>query len=329
MELKNGHHSYLELIIACTIFGSSGVFLKHIHGMEVSSIIFYRLLFGFSLLVVYLLVKRRYDVFRLDKKKRYMLLIGVFNVITAYSYFRSIGYVGLSTAVLLLYTAPVYVALLSPIFLREKITRRGLMSLSLSLLGIMLVVTPVGGLFGGGTNLLPGVLFGLISGLSYSGTIMTVSYLKTDYSGMSQLFWSALISLLILLPFGSRVPGEVLELNLPVLIMFGIVTTAFASLLYLNSAAKIPAQTVSVLALLEPVSGIILGSIFLHEPIFIKTMQGCVLIIMGALIMVWDTRAMPIQLYGMKDPFVSFQAAMRVRILSIPRIILMWLSGKY
>jgi drug/metabolite transporter (DMT)-like permease len=156
---------------------------------------------------------------------------------------------------------------------------------------------------------------------------MTVSYLKTDYSGMSQLFWSALISLLILLPFGSRVPGEILELNLPVLIMFGIVTTAFASLLYLNSAAKIPTQTVSVLALLEPVSGIILGSLFLHEPIFIKTMQGCVLIIMGALIMVWDTRTMPI--YGMKGPFVSFQAAMRLRILSIPRIILMWLSGKY
>lgn len=328
MELKNGRHSYIELIIACTIFGSSGVFLKHIQGMEVSSIIFYRLLFGFSLLLVYLLVTKRYDVFRLDKKKRYMFLIGVFNVITAYSYFRSIGYVGLSTAVLLLYTAPVYVTLLSPVFLREKITRRGLMSLFLSLIGIMLVVMPVDGFFGSGNHLLMGLLFGFISGLSYSGTIMTVSYLKTDYSGTSQLFWSALISLLILLPFGSKVPGEILEVNLLSLIIFGIVTTAFASLLYLNSAAKIPAQTVSVLALLEPVSGIIFGSLFLHEPIIMKTVQGCLLILIGASIMVLDIRSMPMQLYGMRHPFMSLHAAMRVRVLDIPRIIFMWLFGK-
>ena len=75
MELKNGRQSYLELVIACTIFGSSGVFLKHIQGMETSSIIFYRLLFGFSLLVAYLLITKRYEVFRLDKKKRYILMM--------------------------------------------------------------------------------------------------------------------------------------------------------------------------------------------------------------------------------------------------------------
>ncbi len=328
MELKNGRQSYLELIIACTIFGSSGVFLKHIRGMETSSIIFYRLLFGFSLLVAYLLITKRYEVFRLDKKKRYILMIGVFNVITAYCYFRSIGYAGLSTAVLLLYTAPVYVTLLSPVLLREKITSRGFISMLVSLAGIFLVVMPVNGFFESGNQLYMGIVFGLVSGLSYSGTIMTVSHLKKDYSGTAQLFWSALISLVILLPFGSKVPGEVLAMNLPVLILFGIVTTAFASLLYLNSAAKIPAQTVSVLALLEPVSGILLGSLFLHEPIFIKTLQGCVFILLGAFILVWDTRTMPMRLYGMKDPFMSFQTAVRVRIPGIPQIILAWLFKK-
>lgn len=326
MQLKNGRYSYLELVIACTIFGSSGVFFKHVRGMGVSSVIFYRLLFGFSLLVAYLLITKKYEVFRLGKKKRYVLLIGVFNVITAYAYFSSITYAGLSTAVLLLYTAPVYVTLMSPLILGDRITRRSMMSLFLSLAGILLVVMPVGGLFGSGNHLIIGVLFGLVSGLSYSGTIMTVSYLKTDYSGTSQLFWPSFISLLILIPFGSRISGEVLEPNLPVLIVFGIVTTAFASLLYLNSAGKIPAQTVSVLALLEPVSGIIFSSLFLHEPILMRTMQGCLLILLGALILVRDDRAIYIDNVEKQVP--GFPNVASARSPYISRMTF-WLFRKY
>lgn len=326
MQLKNGRYSYIELVIACTIFGSSGVFFKHVHGMGVSSVIFYRLLFGFSLLMVYLVLTKKYEVFRLGKKKRYVLFIGVFNVITAYAYFSSITYAGLSTAVLLLYTAPVYVTLMSPLILGDRITRRSMMSLLLSLAGILMVVMPAGGLFGNGNSLVIGVLFGLVSGLSYSGTIMTVSYLKTDYSGTSQLFWSALISLLILAPFGSRISGEVLALNLPVLIVFGIVTTAFASLLYLNSAAKIPAQTVSVLALLEPVSGIIFSSLFLHEPILMRTMQGCLLILLAALILVLDKRMIYVD--KMENTVPGFPDVARDRFPYISRMS-SWLFRKY
>lgn len=170
------------------------------------------------------------------------------------------------------------------------------------------------------------MLFGLVSGLSYSGTIMTVSYLKTDYSGTSQLFWPSFISLLILIPFGSRISGEVLEPNLPVLIVFGIVTTAFASLLYLNSAGKIPAQTVSVLALLEPVSGIIFSSLFLHEPILMRTMQGCLLILLGALILVRDDRAIYIDNVEKQVP--GFPNVASARSPYISRMTF-WLFRKY
>ncbi|MEZ5336306.1 MAG: DMT family transporter [Methanolobus sp.] len=127
----------------------------------------------------------------------------------------------------------------------------------------------------------------MLSGLSYSGTIMTVSYLKDDYTGFTQLFWSTLLSLIILAPFGSKFL-EVLRMNLGTLVLFGLVTTAFASVLYLNSAAKIRAQTVSVVALLEPVSGIILGFFFLQEPIFMNTINGCVFIILGSLILLTE-----------------------------------------
>nr|WP_321499029.1 DMT family transporter [uncultured Methanolobus sp.] len=160
-------------------------------------------------------------------------------------------------------------------------------SLIISVCGILLVVLP-GNNISGNSLLFTGIVLGILSGLSYSGTIMTVSYLKDEYSGLTQLFWSTLISLLILLPFASKVPVDILVPNLPVLFLFGLITTAFASVLYLNSAAKIRAQTVSVLALLEPVSGIIFGFVFLHEPVFMNTIQGCFFILLGATILVLE-----------------------------------------
>ena len=288
ISTKSSKYSYLELIISCTVFGASGIFIKHIYNMQTTSIIFYRLVFGFILLLAYCIVAKRDDVLLLKKKKRFILLIAIFNVLTLYTYFSSIKYAGISIAVLLLYTAPVYVTLLSPLFLKEKITKRGMFSLLISITGILIVILPGSGASGYDTHFLLGLFLGVMSGISYSGTIMTVSYLKDEYSGISQLFWSTFISLLILLPFGSRVPVDIFVMNLQTLILFGLITTAFASVLYLNSASKIRAQTVSVLALLEPVSGIIFGFLFLHEPIFINTIQGCFFIILGALILLFE-----------------------------------------
>lgn len=318
ISIKSSKYSYLELIISCTIFGASGIFIKHIYDMQTSSVIFYRLIFGFILLLAYCIVTKKKKMLYLNKKKRYILLIAILNVLTLYTYFSSIKYVGISIAVLLLYTAPVYVTLLSPLFLKEKITKRGMFSLIISITGILIVILPGSNALGHDSHILIGIGLGVLSGISYSGTIMTVSYLKDEYSGITQLFWSTFISLLILLPFGSKVPADVLFMNLRTLVLFGLVTTAFASVLYLNSAAKIRAQTVSVLALLEPVSGILFGFLFLHEPIFMNTIQGCFLIIIGAFILLFEPGNLDIAHVAGSKAYIS--ATGRNKLSKIPVI---------
>ena len=316
--IKSSKYSYLELIISCTIFGASGIFIKHVYDMQTSSIVFYRLLFGFILLLAFFIATKKVNILHLGKKKHYVLLTGVFNDLTLYSYFSSIKYVGISIAVMLLYTAPVYVTLLSPLFLKEKITKRGMFSLLISISGILIVILPGSNASGHNSHVLIGIVLGVMSGLSYSGTIMTVSYLKDEYSGITQLFWSTFISLLILLPFGSKVSADVLVMNLRTLILFGMVTTAFASVLYLNSVAKIQAQTASVLALLEPVSGIFFGFLFLQEPIFINTIQGCFLVIIGAFILLYEPKNLG--LAYLAGPKTYMSAIGRNKFLKIPAI---------
>ncbi|WP_242492645.1 DMT family transporter [Methanolobus psychrotolerans] len=155
---------------------------------------------------------------------------------------------------------------------------------------------------------------------------MTVSYLKDEYSGIAQLFWSTLISLLILLPFGSKVPADIFFMNMRTLFLFGLITTAFASVLYLNSVAKIRAQTVSVLALLEPVSGIFFGFLFLHEPIFLNTIQGCFFIILGAFILIYEPGNAAIM--SLKSSGTYLSVIGKNKLLNIPSIYSSWIFKK-
>ncbi|KAF5420141.1 MAG: Permease of the drug/metabolite transporter (DMT) superfamily, partial [Candidatus Methanocomedens sp.] len=57
---------------------------------------------------------RRLSELRLGQKKQYILLLGLMQAGTMLSYFLSVKYTSVSIAALLLYTAPVYVTLLSP-----------------------------------------------------------------------------------------------------------------------------------------------------------------------------------------------------------------------
>lgn len=286
--VQENNSAYPTIITACVIFGMIGTFVKDIQNMGAGSIQFYRLFFGFAVLLPYLVAMGTFKELHLRQKKGYVLFLGVINTITAFSYFTAIKYTSIQVAVMLLYTAPVYVTLLSPFILKEKITPQGIFSLLLSISGIMLAANPasLGGELPGNSfgedMYFQGLCFGLLSGFSYSCSIMTINYLKADYSAAAQIFWSVLVSLVLLLPFGASVPGTVLLENLRVLVPFGIIATAFGSLLYLSGAVRIRAQTAAVLSLLEPVSSILFGCTLLGEPIQKNTIEGCSLILAGA-----------------------------------------------
>lgn len=282
--IQGNNKSYTAVITSCVLFGMVGIFVKGINNMETTSILFYRLLFGLGAIILYLKLIGKLNELRLGKKRNYVLLLGVLNTITLFTYFSALKYSSLAVAVLLLYTAPVYVTLLSPLILKERITLKNVFALTISISGIVLIVNPgefVGSFSGEGSYLL-GILCGLVSGLSYGCSIMTVNYLKEDYSGVAQMFWSTAVSLLLFLPFGVSVPAGVLLDNLKTLVPLGIIATALAYVLYFSGVVHIKAQTAAVLAFLEPVSCIFFGYAVLGEPIYASTIEGCAFILFGA-----------------------------------------------
>ena len=245
--------------------------------MSVGSILFSRLFFGLCMMFIYLLFSRGLGQLKLLKNRKYLLLLGFLNVTTGICYFSSIRYSGISVAVLLLYTAPIYVNLLAPPILGERNSSKSLLPLLLAIAGVLLIARPGEVLMSldTGSDFLKGLIFGLLSGLSFGITIVTVRYLRHDYTGLAQTFWMTGVGLLIMLPSALSTPSPLFLNNFSTLMLFGF-TITFAAVIYLKGISGIRAQTGSILALLEPVSGIFFDSTVLKNPLYTSTILGCV-----------------------------------------------------
>jgi drug/metabolite transporter (DMT)-like permease len=280
---ENSLKPHSEVITGSIIYGTIGVFLDNIQDMSAGSILFSRLFFGLCMIFIYLLLNRGLGQLKPEKKRRYLLLLGLLNAITGLCYFSSILYSGISVAVLLLYTAPVYVNLLAPSILGEHSNSKSLFPLLLAVGGVLLIARPGEVLMNikTGPDFQKGLIFGLLSGLSFGATILMVRYLREDYSGIAQTFWLTGISLLFMLPSALSTSSAVFVKNFDILLLFGL-TITFGAVIYLKGISELRAQTGSILALVEPVSGIFFDVTVLKNPLYISTFLGCIFILTAA-----------------------------------------------
>jgi len=288
MIAASKHH--LELLTACIIYGTVGIFMESLGNMSVGSIIFYRVLFGLSAILFYLAITGNLSQLALKKKKNYLLLLGILYVSQMFSYYSAIRYLGASSAILLLYTDPIYLTFLAPILLGEKNTEKTIFALFLGLIGVFYVTKPEGGFeqLAFGSSYLKGVIFGLLGGLFSSGVIISVRYLRNEYNGLTQLVWQSVISLVFLSPFAVSTPVDVLVENLYTLMLFGVMITGVGAVFYIRGVAGVSAITGSILTLLEPVSCIFFDYTVLGSPVHSGMLIGCFFILAAAVVISLD-----------------------------------------
>lgn len=277
-----------QVIAASVIYGFAGIFFLFIKHMAAGPVVFFQLLLGFLALVIYLGVRRKLSKIKLRGKRKYILLLGAWQAGGLLSYYMAVSFTNVSLSVLLLYTAPVYVLLVSPILLNEKVSTRNLAALMISLTGVIVVVGPEN-IFSGMSEVdsgyLLGVLMGLLSGFFYACITMTSRYLGDEYSGLEQLFLSTGVTLVILFPLMFQATSASLLENLPVLLFLGVMITSIGSILFFTGLEYVKAQNASIISLLEPVSAIFFAYLILHDPVSTSTLIGCILILASSIIM--------------------------------------------
>jgi drug/metabolite transporter (DMT)-like permease len=278
-----GKKPHLAVIAGCIFYGMNGLFIDRIHDMSIAPIIFYRLFFGLLFLCIYITARGKTSDLKLKKRKGSLLLQGVLVVACMLLYFTCLKITCVSIAILLQYTAPFYVMLASPLILNEKIRKESISALFIAIMGVFLIVKPenLSGIELTGDYML-GIAAGLLSGVIFAALIMNVKILKAEYPELAIMFWPMGVALLLLSPFALEVSPDALYGNLKVLITFGIVSIGLGEIFTILGFANLKAQTGSLLALVEPVSGVFFDIAVLGIGLPSETLAGCALILASA-----------------------------------------------
>ncbi|WP_269851456.1 DMT family transporter [Methanosarcina horonobensis] len=283
------------MLLGCILYGMTGLFLAGIHSLPITSIIFYRLFFGLIFIFTFLLVTNRLEELKPGKRKFRLFLQGIFITVNMFFYFLCVKETCFSIAILLEYTAPIYVMLASPFVLKEKVGKESVAALVLAIAGVYFVIRPEGG-FGAlefsGSRLI-GIVSGLFAGMLLAVIIMNVRILKRDYSEFAIAFWGTAISCILMLPFAFETSFSLLAPNLLTLIVFGIVSVGIGGVLTTIGFANLQSQTGSLLALIEPVAGVFFDLVFLGVALSAGTLAGCVLVLAAAVIVSYSGSSKP------------------------------------
>jgi drug/metabolite transporter (DMT)-like permease len=268
--------------VAAIIWGSNGVIVNLVP-LNASVIAFFRVFFASIVLLPAVLLTRRAETVRAARSWKTMLSLGVLLALGWLLLFQSMKLIAIANAVLLNYTAPIFVALLAPLFLNEKLERSTLVALPISVAGIV-VIAYQQNLQMGDPNLL-GVSLGLLSGFVYAG--FTIASKKALFSFSSQVaaFYAFLIAWIVLFPFviGANLSVEVNSWIL--LLVFGVLNTAVAVTLYFTGIGGVKVQKGVIFTYLEPVSAVVFGFFFLaQQPTPLVLVGGSLILIAGYIV---------------------------------------------
>lgn len=271
-----------KIITAMLIFGSIGIFVKGIQ-LSSSEIAFLRGVIGSIFLILASLFAKQKISFKSIKENLTLLILSGaaigFNWILLFEAYR---YTTISNATLSYYFAPVFVMILAPFILKEKLTPVKAGCILAAMAGLFLVVNIGGNSAGTAYNHPLGILYGLMAAALYSSVILMNKFVK-NLSGFETTLTQLLVSALVLLPYvmiRDHLDFSGLDSKSILLILIvGIVHTGFAYFLYFGSVKELSGQTIAVLSYIDPISAVIMAAVFLGESMSIIQIIGGVLIL--------------------------------------------------
>ncbi len=281
----------LLIILSASAFGTLGILgrFAYAEGMDAISIIALR--FSLSALVLLaVLAARREPLPRGSILLRLFGMGAVGYVVQSFAYLTALKYASPGLVALLLYLYPVFVALLSAIWLREHLNHLRILALGLALTGLALTVGPAGGQ-------LPGILLAITAAAIYSVYIIVGTKVMQQVSAIQSstvIFLSAgLTSSLLMIANGAHLPRT--ETGWAVMFAIVMIATVLPVITFLAGLKRIGATSAAMLSTLEPVVTVWLSALLLGETLKPVTLLGGGLILAAALILMLSELHKPTQ----------------------------------
>ena len=273
----------ISLITAMVIYGTIGLFVRAL-SMPSAVVAFFRGLIG-SMFLVAVIFSRKTGIAKDGMKDNLLLLVisGAAIGVNWILLFEAYRYTSVSIATLCYYLAPVFVTLLSPVILKERLTPVKILFVLLSLFGMYLI----SGLSGGTTGSFKGILFGIAAAVLYASVILMNKFIKGigAYEKTAVQLLSATEVILPYILISKGFSGIVFNAkSIIILLIIGVVHTGVAYWLYFGSMDGLKAQTIAIFSYIDPVVAIILSALILKEHMGVKEIIGAVLILGSTLL---------------------------------------------
>lgn len=281
-------HAYSLIISGAVLWGLIGIFIKGLQtaGFTSMEIVVIRALSATILLFTWIAFTDRglLHVKLIDMK--YFLATGILSMaFFNWCYFTAIKEVSISIGVVLLYTAPAFVILISRIVFGEKITKRKISALILTITGCAFIA---GIIPGGDISIsLRGFIIGLGSGLGYALYPIFAKPAGVKYSSVTITAYTFLITAIVLLPFSDIQRLTELLISTEVIVYsigLGLFPTVLAYILYTKGLAHVEAGNAAIVSTIEPVVAILTGVILFGERMSLLQLCGALLILLSLLI---------------------------------------------
>ncbi|WP_029621778.1 DMT family transporter [Ruegeria conchae] len=245
-------------------------------------IMFYRSLVGICIVAFFLTVSRKWH----QVSTRRLDLHGVRNILhfTGQNlWFYAVTVIPLAQVFALEFTQPIWVILLSPLLLKERLTALRLTSALIGFAGILIVARP------GAASISPGVIAAALSALFFALTTISTKTLTRFASIGCIMFWLTLIQ--AGLGFIASVYDGQISLpsvnTAPFLLLVGV-AGLFAHYCITNALAIAPATIVVPFDFARLPTIAIVGMILYHEPLDQWTLLGAAVIFAGIFLNVWS-----------------------------------------
>lgn len=270
--------SLWKLHFSVAMFGITGLFAKFVT-LSAVMIVFGRCFF--AALVLFLALKMLKSDFKFDNRKDLFVVIGtgVLIGVAWFCFFQSIKVSTVAVGLLGYTTIAIFTTFLEPIYFKTKIRFLDIILAVITFYGITLLVHKTPDAQG---NTLLGIFFSLTAAFIGALFVIFSRGLVKNYSSIKVTFYQySTVTIMGLFFFIPEAPKISIN-NLLLIIVLGIVFTAFANTLFIDCLKKITATKANIILTLEPVYGIILAAIILSETPSRRTIIGGAIILLCA-----------------------------------------------
>ncbi len=280
--------AYIEVTFAVIVWGASFIATKlALRDLAPVTVVWLRFAIGVLILGIAATAKRELTLPR-KQDWLYFAVLGVIGI-TFHQWLQSTGLqtVQASTTAWIVATTPVFIAILSWIFLREKLSWLQVSGIALAVVGVLLVVSKgdFRGLFSGKFGTVGDILI-LISAPNWAVFSILSSRGLKKYKATQMMFYVMTIGWLFtsILFFGSGKLTDVGHLTWPSLLGVGFLCIFCSGLAYIawyDGLKALPASQTGAFLFIEPLVAVITAWAILGESILVIALAGGLIILVG------------------------------------------------